>query len=134
MKLTNGTTLNTPEEVHEGAVNYFHHFLSNHCDKECPDLSQIISKVITKDDNTQIMAMPSELELKEAIQSIPIDSAPGPNSFGLGFCLSCWEILKDDPLEAIIDFFLGAPLPWFFTTSFIVLIPTVVTPTRFDQF
>lgn len=58
IKLAVGPLLATSEEVHEGVVNYFHQFLLEHCHRDCSNLSEIISKVITKEENDQFMALP----------------------------------------------------------------------------
>ncbi|KAF8405073.1 hypothetical protein HHK36_009970 [Tetracentron sinense] len=62
-------------------------------------------------------------EVKEALLSIPKHSSPGPDGFGSGFFSSCWELVKDDVVEAAKEFFSGVPLPRFYTSSYIVLIP-----------
>lgn len=56
------------------------------------------------------------MELKTAVNSIPKDSRPGPDGFGLGFYKSCWDFTKEDLLKAIKECFSGAPLPIFFTS------------------
>lgn len=35
-------------------------------------------------------------EIKQAIDEIPADKAPGKDGFSGGFFKSCWEIIKDD--------------------------------------
>lgn len=77
-------------------------FLYEHHHRDCIDLSHIMSKVITEKENVHIMALPLELESKEAIQSVHADSSLGPNGFGSSFYLSCLDFLKDDLMEAIV--------------------------------
>lgn len=134
MKLDDGTMLESPEEVHEDAVKHFQKFLFEANDRENSDLRHLLSKVITEKDNACFMVRPTEDELKAAVKSIPINRSPGLDGFGFGFYLTCWEFLKDDLLEAATEFFNGAVLPRFFTTSFIVLIPKLENPSSFKNF
>lgn len=69
------------------------------------------------------MNSPMKDELKVVVHYIPIDSSPRLDGFGVGFFLSCWDIIKDDLLDTVITFFSGATLPRNFSASFIVLIP-----------
>lgn len=75
----------------------------------------------------------SEVKLTKALKSIPKDSSPKPDGFGSGFIITCWEILKEDLLDAN-EFFSGTPLPRFFTTSCIVLILKVFESSSLDKF
>ncbi|KAF8406683.1 hypothetical protein HHK36_008774 [Tetracentron sinense] len=123
MTLVDGTILSTPEQVHQGAVCYFQEILSGAEVSEVADLSPLLDKVIADEDNFFLCNEPTELEVKEALLSIPKHSSPGPDGFGSGFFSSCWELVKDDVVEAAKEFFSGVPLPRFYTSSYIVLIP-----------
>ena len=46
----------------------------------------------------------SELEIKEAIDDMPSEKAPGPDGFSIAFFQSCWDIVKDDLMRAITSF------------------------------
>ncbi|KAK1557037.1 hypothetical protein Q3G72_016579 [Acer saccharum] len=75
-----------------------------------------------------------EEEVKRAVFSIPKDSSPGADGFGSEFYMSCWDIVKDDVMDAAVDFFQGTPLSRFYSSSFIVLILKVDNPASFDKF
>ncbi|XP_042964713.1 uncharacterized protein LOC122298936 [Carya illinoinensis] len=100
MRLEDGSSLVSPEEVHEGVVRYFQNFLTDSGERE-----------------------PSEMEVKDTFSSIPKTSSSGLDGFGSAFYLTCWEIIEKDLVEAASDFFRGTPLPPFFTSSFFALIP-----------
>ena len=59
------------------------------------------------------------------IFSISCDSAPGPNGFGARFYLEAWEVISNDLLEAVHDYFRDAQQPKGFTSTLIILIPKV---------
>lgn len=109
-------------------------YLRNIHDPMILDLVHLILRVITEKENDHIITWPSKMELKEGLESIPIDSSPSPDGFGFGFFLTCWELVKEDLLEVGKEFFSGVPLPRFFTYSFIVLILKVVEPSSFENF
>ncbi|KAG6671754.1 hypothetical protein I3842_16G020500 [Carya illinoinensis] len=134
MCLSDGTVLESPSNIHQAAVDYFTQFLGAERNSLLPTLSDLISPVITPDENLDICKAPTLEEMKDALFSIPIESSPGPDDFGSGFFRFCWNIVKDDLLEAINDFFINSSLPRFYTASFIVLIPKMENPTGFDQF
>lgn len=75
-----------------------------------------------------------ELELKNALESIPKNSSPDPDGFDSSFFIACWEIIKEDLLDATKDFFSGMALSRLFKASYIVLIPKVIESTSFDKF
>ncbi|KAF8408105.1 hypothetical protein HHK36_007247 [Tetracentron sinense] len=108
MTLVDCTILSIPEQVHQGAVCYFQEILSGAEVSEVADLSPLLDKVIADEDNFFLCNEPTELEVKEALLSIPKHSSPGPDGFGFGFFSSCWELVKDDVVEAAKEFFSGA--------------------------
>ncbi|KAF5441980.1 hypothetical protein F2P56_037074 [Juglans regia] len=103
-RLQDDTVLKTPEEVHLGAVNYFSSFLQKESLENAPDLSQIISPVITAEESALLCDIPSIDEVKKALDSIPSNSAPGPDGFGAGFFKSSWDIIKIESMSTVEEF------------------------------
>ncbi|XP_042954601.1 uncharacterized protein LOC122291014 [Carya illinoinensis] len=113
--------------------------LAQKAKRKCPnvhpaDLSALVDPVISAEENTLLCASPAENEVKAAVFSIPKHSFPGPDGFGSSFYMFCWEIVKEDVIEAARDFFSGASLLRFYSSSYIVLIPKVPDPKSFDTF
>ncbi|XP_035547420.1 uncharacterized protein LOC118348934 [Juglans regia] len=107
MQFENGTILESPEQVHNGALNYSQQFLSTHSNVEQVDLSSLIQCSISEDNNVALSRAPSEVEIYDALKSIPKESSPGSDGFGSGFSLSCWpseaeiyDALKSIPKES----------------------------------
>ncbi|KAF5441975.1 hypothetical protein F2P56_037069 [Juglans regia] len=130
----NGMVFNSPESLHQGAVDFFSNFLQGMPTRLLTDLSTLISPVISDSDSSILCSVPTMNEVFSALSSIPSNSALGPDGFGLGFFKSYWEVVKEDVLEAISEFFVSKQLPRFFTASFLVLIPKVDNPSGFDKF
>lgn len=63
-----------------------------------------------------------------------MDSSPGPDGFGFGFFRHCWDLVKIDLGDAVGEFFQGVPLSKFYTSSFIILILKLLSPSSFDNF
>ncbi|XP_042986314.1 uncharacterized protein LOC122314764 [Carya illinoinensis] len=101
---------------------------------EQPNFDGLIDPVISDEENASLLCAPSLEEVYDALSSIPVNSAPGPDGFGSGFYKSCWEVVKNDLWKAVLEFFDSKSLPKFFTASFLVLIPKVDSPTGFDKF
>ncbi|XP_070014254.1 uncharacterized protein [Nicotiana sylvestris] len=60
-------------------------------------------------DNAGLTAIPSMEELKTVVFSMSPSSAPGPDGLSGKFYHSCWDIIKDDLLLMINDFFAAEP-------------------------
>ncbi|XP_035547430.1 uncharacterized protein LOC118348944 [Juglans regia] len=132
--LAGGSTLDSHEAIHSGAVDFFSSFLSVRPRRDLSNLSLRVEKTILEEENNGLIQLPSIQEVKDAMFSILIDSSPGPDGFGSGFYRSCWDIVEVDVVEAVRDLFCGIPLPRFYSASYIVLIPKVQQPTGFDKF
>lgn len=78
--------------------------------------------------------MPNLQEIKNAVFSLNQEAPAGPDGFPAIFYTSCWEIIKDDLLEAIQDFFQGAELPLGFSATSIALIPKIKNPSLWSDF
>ncbi|XP_071909685.1 uncharacterized protein [Coffea arabica] len=60
---------------------------------------------VTQADNELIKRLPTMEEIHKVVFGMDIQSAPGPDGFGAGFFQNCWDIIKDDLIMAIQNFF-----------------------------
>ncbi|XP_042939510.1 uncharacterized protein LOC122274547 [Carya illinoinensis] len=126
---SNGVAFETAESIHQGAVEYFTSIFHGEPPAEQPSLEDFIAPVISEEENTSLIRLPTIEEVFEAVSSIPSQSSPGPDGFGSGFYTSYWEIVKDDVWRAVKEFFVSKHLPKYFTASYLVLIPKVESAT-----
>ncbi|XP_042987468.1 uncharacterized protein LOC122315558 [Carya illinoinensis] len=126
---SNGVVFETPESIHQGAIEYFTSFLHGEPPIEQPSLEDYIAPVISEEDNASLTHPPTIAEVFEVVSSIPPQSASGPDGFGPGFYKTCWVIVKVDVWKAVLEFFVSKNLPKYFTASYFVLIPKVESPT-----
>ncbi|WRX24225.1 Reverse transcriptase domain - like 10 [Theobroma cacao] len=83
----------------------------------------LIPRIISSADNDFLGAAPSLQEVKEAVHNINKDSVAGPDGFSSFFYQYCWDIIKHDLLDAVLDFFQGSPFPRGVTSTTLVLLP-----------
>lgn len=62
------------------------------------------------------------------------DKIPRPDGFNLSFFKSCWEIMQNDMVGFINNFYSNKRIPKTVTSSFIVLIPKVSNPQCLKEF
>ncbi|XP_041007958.1 uncharacterized protein LOC121252418 [Juglans microcarpa x Juglans regia] len=85
MGLVDGTILKSSFDIHHADVEYFQDFLGVSGNNDLPILSDLISPMVTAEENLEICRTHSLEEIKKALFSILVDSSPGPDSFGFGF-------------------------------------------------
>lgn len=110
MKVEDGKTLYTSEEVHLGAVDYFQELLLTSAVTTDMDAMQLLWAVIFDEDNLMLCRQPTMEEVKVAFLSILPDSSPGPDGFSASFFHHSWDIIKKNLLDTTIEFFDGLPL------------------------
>ncbi|KAH1131306.1 hypothetical protein J1N35_002684 [Gossypium stocksii] len=73
-------------------------------------------------------------EIKEAVWSCDENKAPGPDGFNLCFFRKCWEVVKEDLFEMMVQFFNSSKLERSINSSFIALIPKNDNPQDISEF
>ncbi|XP_026384092.1 uncharacterized protein LOC113279630 [Papaver somniferum] len=96
-----GNVIVDQEKIADLLVN---HFQENFKYKlvDCTDnLLDVIPKVINEEDQKMLDNIPDEEEIKKVVFDIDPENAPGPDGFSGIFYRSCWEIIKNDLVNAI---------------------------------
>ncbi|KAK1549213.1 hypothetical protein Q3G72_006683 [Acer saccharum] len=96
MVLPDGTSLDNMEMVHNGAINYFEHFLGTSVVVHGADLENFIQPSISEVIVNQLKVESTEEEVYDVLKSISVDSCPGLDGFGSSFYITCWKIIKND--------------------------------------
>lgn len=125
----NGSTFSSQEELKASLLTYYENLLTGSSPPS--DLSQtqnLIPSLITPDINLALLLPPSMDEVKVAVFSLNKDAAAGPDGCSALFFQYCWDIIKNDLLEAIQSFFSGESLPLSFSSKNIALIPKKEAP------
>ncbi|XP_071917081.1 uncharacterized protein [Coffea arabica] len=85
-------------------------------------------------DNGKLEAVPSLDEVYGIVKLMDGESAAGPDGFIGKFFTFAWEVIAQDVYNAVLNFFCGAELPRFITSTSILLIPKMPNPQEFSHF
>ncbi|XP_042443883.1 uncharacterized protein LOC122028980 [Zingiber officinale] len=129
-----GQCLDQPERIRESGVRYFQELLTGETVDSTAVDTDLIPTLVSTEDNLMLAALPSAEEVKQVVWSMCQDSAAGPDGFSVAFYRACWEIVGEDVLQAVLDFFRGAELPRGMASTTIVLIPKVDSAQRWRDF
>ncbi|GJZ74651.1 RNA-directed DNA polymerase, eukaryota, reverse transcriptase zinc-binding domain protein, partial [Tanacetum coccineum] len=91
-------------------------------------------KSLHEDQNSFLVSTINVTEIRDAIWDCGSDKSPGLNGFTFAFYKKFWDILKDDVMGFVQDFFRTGILPRGCNTSFITLIPKVPNPMVISDF
>jgi len=107
--------------------DYSHRFKSNFIrPRIIPDLG--LSKLITQSINDELLRLPTIQEIKSIVWGLDLNKTPGPDGFGAGFFQDYWDIIKDDLVATIHEFFIHDKLLRQINHTFITLISKVHQP------
>lgn len=79
-----------------------------------------------------LTAIPEEEEIKDAIFNMSSNSVGGLDGFNGSFYQNCWNIIKEDVVESVQDFFNGKKLSKYFSHTCLALIPKIESPQTFS--
>lgn len=68
-------------------------------------LLQHVPTLLDDEDNKNLEAFPPMEEIKMIIADMDENSTFGPDGFNRCFYTKCWDNIKDDLFEAVLDFF-----------------------------
>lgn len=89
------------------------------------EIQSLISFRCPQEINPQLLAIPSHLEIQETLRSMPKNKAPGLDGFSVEFYLEAWDIVGEDVVAAIKDFFCSGHIPRGFNATAIALLPKI---------
>ncbi|XP_070020448.1 uncharacterized protein [Nicotiana sylvestris] len=127
-----GQCINGDEDIAREVVEYFSAMFKDEGEPELQHLECIDQKV-THEDNIRLCVIPDEEESRKPVFYQNSNSSPGPDGFGGSFYQRCWDIIKPELIEFIQQFFGGAELSRFFTSSCLILLPKVENPSSFND-
>ncbi|XP_042453848.1 uncharacterized protein LOC122038269 [Zingiber officinale] len=100
-----GVCLEDNNLIQTSGVRFFEDLLTGE-DFECDSVGMdIIPQLVSLEENQVLSALPSIEELKRVVWEISEDNAAGPDGFSAAFYVACWDIMKEDLYQAILEFF-----------------------------
>ncbi|KAI0498690.1 hypothetical protein KFK09_019586 [Dendrobium nobile] len=119
----NDSVTEDKDEIATMAVNFFHSHLNKVFNTVTNVNPSIIPNVITCEDNCNLSMVPLLEEVKGILFNMNVDSVAGPDGYTTKLFQSTWSIIASDVFQAVKNFFNGSPIPKFFTSTTVVLIP-----------
>jgi len=87
-----------------------------------------LPKIISQAINEELIRLPSLQEIKQIVWDLDPNKTPGPDGFGAGFFQTHWDIIKDDLVATIHEFFRNDTLLRQINHTFLTLIPKISQP------
>lgn len=123
----NGVWIEQPDEIKSCFRNYFANKFK-HFEGAQFSLNHSAVKSLSSTDAEFLDSQFSLQEIKDAVWCCGGDKAPGPDGFSFEFVKQHWDVLKNDVINMVHEFYEKAHIPTGCNSSFITLIPKVSSP------
>lgn len=132
--LSDGESTADAKIIGEHAEQFFRELFSSGEYYMEDTLFGVIQPAILQAENEMFCSILSISEVWQVIQQLNPDSAPGNDGFTGHFYRACWDTIKTDVYEVVVDFFRGGYLPRTITDTSIVLIPKVQDASSISEY
>lgn len=127
IKINHITTLYKDGEWVKGvsnnlAINSLFSNIFKEKDHHMPLLTSTNLRQRSKGDNISFTSLFLEDEIKDAVWNCDENKNPGPNRFNFKCIKRCWDLVKEDVVAFVNQFYAREKVPKVITTSFITLI------------
>ena len=132
-----GVTFYEEEKILDVILEYYQSLFSKLQSPEDEVLKVVheaLVPCISEEVNNELIAIPSEAEIRKACFSIHADKAPGPDGFSASFFQSDWENIKNQLILEVQDFFSSGYLPTNINNTHIRLIPKIRSPKKMSDY
>ncbi|VFR01632.1 unnamed protein product [Cuscuta campestris] len=123
IKKEDGTYTSHTEEIGNTFLSHFQNLLGMEYNSIPESTLVNIPTLITAEDNSLLVELPEEEEIREAVWALNPNSSAGPDGYNGQFFRQAWHIIRVDVIKACQEFFLGFPVPKAFGSTQIILIP-----------
>ncbi|KAK3198369.1 hypothetical protein Dsin_021784 [Dipteronia sinensis] len=107
---------------------------SNLIDQNLSIVDDIVPSLVSQEENSLLMAIPSPDVIHDAVFAMDALSAPGLDGFSNRFFQRCWEIVGRDVILEVQDFFHSGVVTPGLNSNFIFLSPKMRDSITIDQF
>jgi ribonuclease HI len=131
------TTISEPEDIRKAAFETFKTlYTENGRASITPQMYplSVVPTLIKDDINRKLLEEVSQQEIKEALDQMHPDKAPGPDGFTARFFQQCWEIIKSDLTKMIKKSQASSKLGGGTNSAFLALIPKEKGALNFSRF
>ena len=129
----NGVCVESPLEVRKVVVDHFRcHVAEVYWER--PTLDGVEFMMLTDDENGDLTAPFSMLEIEDVVKTSDSCKSPGPDGFNFAFFKEFWYLVKHEIRIMFDQFHANEKLPKSFLSFFVTLIPKVNAPVSLNQF
>ncbi|GKE35403.1 hypothetical protein Tco_1454725 [Tanacetum coccineum] len=115
-------------------VSHYEQFLGQPRDTSSFSTDLLFNKRLNDDDASYMIRTVTRQEIKNAMFSMGNEKAPGPDGYTAAFFKEAWDIVEDDIVEAVREFFTNGKILKELNHTIIALIPKVSTLTRVNDY
>ena len=128
LEKSNGEMVYKEEDITKVIVEYYHTLFTSVVGERRDTVTHALQRMVTEDDNNKLTSRPSAQEIRDAVFSIHADKVPGPDGFSASFFHSNWEIIGQDIVREVQDFFDTGIIPPRINETNIRMIPKIQSP------
>ncbi|XP_058728727.1 uncharacterized protein LOC131600410 [Vicia villosa] len=129
------SVLHDPCDIAEHVTNYFSNLFGvSAVGSDFPLMNEVIPSLVNEDMNNMLTVCPSVEEIKAVVFNLSPNSSPGSDGFGGFFYQTYWEVIKDDVINVVLQFYTKGWIMKIFNVSTLVLIPKVNGASSLDKF
>jgi hypothetical protein len=134
LKDQDGVVQDTPSEMESMATSYFQSVYTRDPSIQTGPVVGLFRDVILEDTNEELCKPFTVKEVSNALVKIGPLKAPGPDGFPARFYQRNWDVLKDEIIQGVLNFFETGLMPDGVNETSIVLIPKVDHPMELKDF
>lgn len=109
-------------------LNHFNFVYTSNVSTSMNTCLDVIPKIVTDEINNELTTSVSISKLTNVVFSLGHDKAPGPDNWNGAFFQNNWEIIKQEVMEAVQNFFSIGKLGGGVNSIVVALIPKVQLP------
>lgn len=130
----NGSAFFEEQQIVQTISRFYQDLFSSSSTGDLRVVQEVLSPKVTTEMNQTLIAIPTDLEIKDAVFSISADKAPGPDGFSAGFYQSFWDIIGPDVTRDIRSFFTEGELHRRQNETHVRLIPKISGPKKVSDY
>jgi hypothetical protein len=134
LERANGSVCTNTDEVHAEVQEFYQALYTSQGSGNMDELLNLVQPVVSGQMNETMDRVYTEDEVKLALFQMAPSKAPGVDGFTAGFFQRHWDLLKQDIVQAVLDFLNGGVLPTGMNDTSITLIPKVKHPQKISQY
>lgn len=93
-----------------------------------------VPSLVDTEANANLLSLVTMQEVKDVVFQLDSESASGSDGFSGKFYQACWDIISVDLYQAVLEFFVGVPIPRTISSTTMVLLPKKPNPVSFADF